>query len=114
MSALPTVPTLRSTEQNVYAYDCHRDVRHISEVESGKNGYHCIGCSYEMIARKGPLRQNHFSHAPRNLLDKVECTYSDETYRHKLAKEILQREKKIRVPAVYVFSDDRRQALRHC
>lgn len=101
----------RTVEHSVYAYDQHRKARHISEVSSGKGGYHCIGCGYEMIARKGPIRDNHFSHAPRNFEDKAECTYSDETYRHKLAKEILQRKKEIKVPAVYVFSNDREQAM---
>ncbi|MBB4079179.1 hypothetical protein GGR28_001799 [Lewinella aquimaris] len=104
----------RPIDNNVYAYDSSRNPRHISEVDSGKKGYHCMGCSWEMIARKGAIRDHHFAHAPRNWDDKGACTYSDETYRHKLAKEILQRTKKIRVPAVYVFSDDGKKAAELC
>ena len=96
----------RSFDNNVYAYDDQGDPKHISQVASGKKGYLCMGCNWEMIARKGPKRDHHFAHAPRHYDDTGKCTYSDETYRHKLAKEILQRTKEIRVPAVYVFSED--------
>lgn len=99
-------------ENNVYALDASRIVRHISEVDKGKRGYYCMGCAYELIAKKGAIQQHHFAHAPRDLAQKSRCTFSDESHRHKLAKEILQRTKCIKVPPVYLFSDDRLNSLR--
>jgi hypothetical protein len=90
-------------KDNVYAYDSARFERHISEVEGGKKGYYCIGCGQEMIAKKGLLRAQHFAHDPKDVTHKGKCTFSDETFRHKLAKETLQRLKRIKVPAVYKF-----------
>lgn len=90
-------------ENNVYALDIKNIVRHISEVESGKKGYYCLGCGREMQAKKGDKRAQHFAHDPKDVLNKGKCTYSDETYRHQLAKEILQRIRQVKVPPVYKY-----------
>lgn len=99
-------------ENNVYAFNSGRQAMHISEVESGKKGYICMGCGFEMIAKKGQIHQHHFAHAPRTFEEKKTCSFSDETHRHKLAKETLQRIRRIKVPATYVFSEDKSNALK--
>lgn len=90
-------------DNNVYAYDIENIARHISEVESGRKGYYCMGCGREMQAKKGEKRAYHFAHDPKDVLKKGKCVYSDETYRHQLAKEILQRIKQIKVPNLYKY-----------
>ncbi len=88
---------------NVYAYNIENIVKHISEVKSGQLGYYCIGCGKEMQAKKGDILAHHFSHAPKDVQIEAKCSYSDETYRHQLAKETLQRIKQIKVPALYKY-----------
>ncbi|MFD2247206.1 hypothetical protein [Pontibacter ruber] len=77
------------------------EVLHITSAQSGANGYYCIGCNSQMIAYFGK-RQPHFKHHPNDVEKSQECTWSDETYRHKIAKEILQRLKEVRVPKVSI------------
>ena len=90
-------------EQNVFAKKVDDGVIHISDAESGRKGYFCLGCGGIMQAKKGKIKIHHFSHEPKDVTRIGKCTYSDETYRHKLAKEILQRIKQIKVPAIYKF-----------
>ncbi|SET99281.1 competence protein CoiA family protein [Hymenobacter actinosclerus] len=93
-----------SHENNVYAYDIKQCVKHISEVASGRKGYYCMGCGRQMQAKKGFQRRNHFAHDATDVENRGKCTFSDETHRHKLAKEALQRLKQIRVPSLYKYS----------
>lgn len=90
-------------ENNVYAHDLQNRVRHISEVASGKRGYYCMGCTREMQAKKGERYAHHFAHDPTDVENKGKCSYSDETYRHELAKDTLQYIKQIKVPALYKY-----------
>ena len=94
-----------SHSNNVYAYNDKFKQVYVSDsnVKSGRNGYFCLGCKAEMEARKGEIMPDYFAHVPTNIQIERKCTYSDETYRHKLAKEILQRIKTIKVPPVYKF-----------
>jgi hypothetical protein len=89
-----------SHENNVYAHDIKNQIKHISEVESGRKGYYCMGCKREMQAKKGLVNTHHFAHDPTDIKRKGKCTFSDETYRHKLAKDILQRIRQIKVPSL--------------
>jgi hypothetical protein len=89
---------------NIYAKNLKGEEKHISEVKKGRKGYYCLGCNGEMEARKGEIKSHYFAHVPTNITTQRECTYSDESYRHKLAKEILQRIKQIKVPALYKYS----------
>jgi hypothetical protein len=73
----------------------------IEEATSGANGYFCLGCYKEMQARKGQINEPHFAHHNANETGVRQCQYSSETFRHDLAKKLLQQRKKIRVPAVY-------------
>jgi hypothetical protein len=90
-------------DNNVYAHDVKNAIKHISEVVSGRKGYYCMGCQREMQAKKGDIKSHHFAHDPKDIDSKGKCTYSDETYRHKLAKEVLQMIKQIKLPALYKY-----------
>lgn len=92
-------------ENNVYATDVKGNTLHISEANSGRKGYFCLGCERELqaVISKRENRISYFRHDPKAVKNQKKCTYSDETYRHKLAKEILQRIKKIKIPAVYKY-----------
>ncbi len=94
--------------QNVYANDITGSPIHISDAKSGRQGYYCMGCNREMQAVKSKManRISYFRHDPKDVVNKGKCTYSDETYRHKLAKEILVRIKQIKVPAIYKYPPD--------
>ncbi|WP_422355356.1 hypothetical protein [Roseivirga pacifica] len=79
---------------------------HINDVvETGRKGYYCpgVGCNAPMQAIKPKLKRPYFRHDAYNVDHKRQCTYSNETYRHKIAKEILQRLKEIKVPAVWKY-----------
>ena len=91
--------------QNVYACNVKYEEIHISNAESGRKGYFCLGCKKEMQAVKSnlPNRISYFRHDHNGLNGEAKCTYKDETYRHKLAKEILLRIKRIKVPALYKY-----------
>ncbi|MFD3003101.1 hypothetical protein ACFS7Z_22250 [Pontibacter toksunensis] len=77
------------------------EVLHITLAHTGAKGFYCIGCNSAMIPYFGK-RQPHFKHHPNDIDKSQECTWSDETYRHKIAKEILQRLKEIKVPKVSI------------
>ena len=87
-------------KQNDWALDINGKRIHISQAESGRKGYYCPACSQEMIASLSTIIRSHFKHDFRDVEHKGECTFSNETYRHKIGKEILQRIKQIKVPAL--------------
>ena len=91
--------------QNVYAKDIKGEDIHISEAPSGAKGYYCQGCGQEMqsVRHKTDTIRDFFRHFAKDVNHQRQCTYSDETYRHKLGKEILQRLKEIKVPRVYKY-----------
>lgn len=95
-------------EQNEYAKDNFGNHVYIRDVVSGQKGYWCIGCGFEMIAVHGTIinRKKHFRHAAEGVNKKRNCTFSNEEYRHKLAIEILQFSKRIKVPNLYSYSQD--------
>jgi len=86
-----------------YALNLQDELQHISQVERGRKGYFCPGCRQRMIARKGDVKIHHFAHDPQDVERRGKCTYSDETIRHKLGKEILQHLKHIKVPSLRKF-----------
>lgn len=91
--------------QNVYALNTKDETIHISEAESGRKGYFCLGCKRELQAVKQSKenRISYFRHDHNALKGQGLCTYSDETYRHQLAKQMLLNYKKVKVPAVYKY-----------
>ena len=100
-------------EGNVYAYNTGGKIIHISEAGSGKKGYFCLGCERQMQAVKFKIEnyQSYFRHDPQGVEPNKKCTYSDETHRHKLAKNILQIIKKIKVPPVYKYPPKGQEGL---
>lgn len=91
--------------QNKYAYNVKDDIIYIQEAKSGRKGYFCMGCKKEMqaVISKIQDRESYFRHDAQAVKLHGKCTYSDETYRHKIAKEALQLSKRIKVPAVYKY-----------
>lgn len=94
--------------QNRYANNVQSTPIYIDDAESGRKGYYCMGCTREMEAVKTKIvdRASYFRHYVKKNSPKNRCTYSDKTYRHKLAKENLLTNKRIKVPAVYKYSDN--------
>lgn len=91
--------------QNVYALNTKDETIHISEAESGRKGYFCLGCkrALQAVMQTKENRISYFRHDHNALKGEGLCTYSDETYRHKIAKEYLINFKKVKVPAVYKY-----------
>lgn len=92
--------------QNIYALDVKSKEIYILDAVSGRKGYFCLGCGKEMQAVKSIIqgRKSYFRHDVEANKAKGKCTYSDETYRHKLAKEALQISKRIKVPAILKYN----------
>ena len=91
--------------QNVYAKNVEQIIIHISEAKSGRQGYFCLGCDRPMQAVKQSKidRISYFRHDHNASAGEAKCTYSDETYRHKIAKEYLINFKKVKVPSLYKY-----------
>ncbi|MCI1752989.1 MAG: hypothetical protein LKM36_09020 [Flavobacteriales bacterium] len=103
---METVETSIHT-QNTWANDVTGKPIHITAAPSGRRGYFCLGCANAMQAVKSgsPFRASYFRHDPKGLpKNQVKCTYSDETHRHVVAKEILQRLKTIKVPVLNKYA----------
>ena len=90
--------------KNVYALNVEDEIVYVEDVERGRKGYFCIGCKQQMQAVKPKVTniRAYFRHDVKFTGSK-KCTYSDETYRHKLAKEVLQDYKRIKVPPLYKY-----------
>jgi hypothetical protein len=101
------------TEQNEYAKDNFGNHVYISDVVSGQKGYWCIGCGFEMQAVHGTIenRKKYFRHVAKDVNIERNCTFSNEEYRHKLAIEILQFTKRIKVPNLYSYSQDGKKKI---
>ena len=80
---------------NVYAYDKNRNEIYAEDAENGKKGYSCMGCGGELrvVHRKRPNIISFFRHYAHDVTRELNCSYSDETHRHKLAKQFLQDQK---------------------
>ena len=97
--------TIKKEIQNVYANNVRMEEIHISKAESGRKGYFCQGCQKEMqaVISRLPNRISYFRHDYNAIKGLPKCTYSDETYRHKLAKQLLIALKRVKVPALYKY-----------
>jgi hypothetical protein len=88
------------------ALDSNGNEIRIGDAASGRKGYYCTGCKNEVEAVKPKIGkfQSYFRHVPRDVSFSIsECTWSSETYRHKIAKETLQIEKSVRVPRLLKY-----------
>ena len=94
----------REHPENIYAKNNFGVNVFIEDATSGKKGYFCLGCDQEMVAAKSKLGyKSYFRHYNENLPIEKRCTYSSETYRHKLAKEILFIQKQLKVPRLLKY-----------
>lgn len=87
---------------NDIANDVNGNPVYIKDVDRGRKGYFCPTCQNQMVAVRSDKIRSHFRHDP-NYVKNISgtCTYSSESYRHKLAKEFIQIHKKIKLPALY-------------
>jgi hypothetical protein len=93
-------------DQNTWALNKAGAFIHASLVPSGRGDYYCGGCKQPMQAvhRHIPYDTSFFRHdVLKNGTNPNPCTYADETIRHRIAKDILQRLKMIKVPKVLKF-----------
>lgn len=93
--------------QSDRAKNIQGEVIYIDDAKSGRQGYYCLGCGKEMqaaIQKKNPNYKSYFSHVP---IDKSKgekrCVFSNREYREILASDILQRIKRIKVPAILKY-----------
>ena len=103
-----------SKEQNEYAKNVKGEPIFILEAESGRKGYLCIGCGEEMEAVrkiKNIHHKSYFRHCAKDVEIERKCTFSNQDYRHRLAIDILQRTKRIKVPNLYKYAPDGSQAI---
>ncbi len=82
----------------LFALNEEGEIKHIDEVDRGEK-CSCIACGERLIAKKGDRRLKiyHFAHASG-----VECEYGYESSLHLAAKNILEKSKKMYIPAVYI------------
>jgi hypothetical protein len=80
------------------------ELLHISDVENGlKCGCVCPACEVTLIARNnGKIRTHHFAHK-----DNVECKYGAQTAIHIAAKQILERVRRFKIPALNIWVSKR-------
>ena len=66
---------LRLNEQdNDWAKNLKGDYIHISQAQSGAQGYDCLGCGKEMLAAKGLIKKHYFRHVVKDADNsKKEC-----------------------------------------
>lgn len=92
--------TLRKYSSNsaklVYGVDDAGRIRHVSEVDRGfACGCVCPACAAPLNARKGDEKVHHFGHR-----GSFSCANAPETALHRLAKEIVTKERRLFVPEV--------------
>lgn len=77
------------------------EITPIWEARSGEQ-YRCIDCGYPMVAKAlagGSKREKHFAHKATEGMRP--CSFSNESYRHYIAKQLLVAQLWVMVPAVY-------------
>jgi competence CoiA-like predicted nuclease len=74
---------------------------HISKVENGLNcGCLCPACKTLLVAKKGKINKHHFAHK------NTDCNKGIETALHLMAKDILQKHMKIKIPKYIVYLEN--------
>lgn len=81
----------------IYGLDADGNTIHISKVDSGLAcKCVCPACDHVLIAKKGKKQAHHFAHYNAG----VSCKHVAETNAHIWAKDVLEREKRLVIPAV--------------
>lgn len=74
---------------------------HVGRVRSRDEGpFVCLGCESELLFRQGEERRQHFAHHAG-----VECASPLETALHLHAKQVLERERRMRLPELWVTAE---------
>src|SRR3712207_2942080 len=99
----PSLDDLR----NPFAQDAAGRLVHAARVRDRADGpFICPGCQGPLTFRNGQIRQLHFAHEPG-----ADCQTPVETMLHRFGKELIAREKRLRLPALWVSAgDERREA----
>ena len=93
-------------KDNDWAKNVEGVERHISQVQSGRKGYTCIGCGKDMeaVKKRNQKHRSFFRHVAIDVSKGEEpCAFSSRNYRETLVKDILQRIKRIKLPALYKY-----------
>lgn len=89
------------------ALDRHGNEIHIRDAPSGAKGYYCRSCGAEMAAHQKRRRNEaHFQHRPRFAGEVFDCLWSNESYRHKTAKRLIQQSGQLKLPALHALRPD--------
>lgn len=81
---------------------------HITEAERGlKCQCRCPACDRVVLAKKGKKLAHHFAHSTKG----AACSHVAETNAHIWAKEVLEQEKNLNIPAIYAEHDGRREIV---
>lgn len=79
------------------ALNQHNQLVHIEQVERGLSCQcTCFSCGEPVVAKKGEINEHHFAHAS----NKESCHLQAESILHKYAKQVIEQEKMIFLPAV--------------
>lgn len=95
--------------ETTFAFNSKREIVYIGDVPPEHRGlagdYYCLGCQKTMqVVLPKTKRKKHFRHhVSKNHTS--QCTYSQETHRHFLAKQFLKDLNRIKVPSVIKYSD---------
>ena len=65
----------------------------------------------DAVKKKNIYHKSYFRHSVKGVDNERKCTFSNQDYRHKLAIEILQFSKRIKVPNLYSYSSDGKKAV---
>ena len=99
---LESITPLTALVECETALDLQGNEIHIRDAASGAKGYYCSSCGAEMVAhRKRRRNEDHFQHRPRYAGEVFDCLWSNESYRHKIAKKLVRLLRQLKVPALY-------------
>lgn len=112
----PLAPYLCASDCNPYSsdgatlafgQDADGRILHVSEVASGLAcGCSCPACRAKLVAHKGQIKIHHFAHYGVG-----ECKSASETALHKFAKQVLDEERKLLIPAIVAEQDRHRYEM---
>lgn len=85
------------SDELIYGIEPNDRTVHISEVVRGlRCDCRCPACDQALVAKKGTKQLHHFAHYNKT----AACSHAAETNAHLWAKEVLEREKRLSIPAI--------------
>lgn len=84
------------------ALDRYGNEIHIRDAASGAKGYRCRSCGADMVAHQKRRRNEaHFQCWPRFASEVFDCIWSNDTYRHEVAEQLIQQSRQLKLPALH-------------